>query len=209
MTVRDVCGAVLTAALTYAVTTVVPAQAQTRDASILPPEQHGMVTVVGCLQPGVKKGSDRFVLANPKIGPIASVPDGACSSIIDDRALELEDVDDAGIDESLLGRWIEVHGELEKETSHDLTNLRELDVDGFRLVPVVPPIAYAPPAAEPAAEPLPTEQVALAPPEAPVGTSGELPATLPKTASSLAAVGLVGLMSLTATLALLMYRIRS
>ncbi len=39
----------------------------------------------------------------------------------------------------MLGRWVEIGGRLEKETSKDPDNLRELDVVSFKMVPVVPP----------------------------------------------------------------------
>src|SRR5688500_18715851 len=81
---------------------VAPAYAQTRDASLLPPEQSGVITVAGCLQPG-GDNSDRYVLANPRLGPVANVPEGSCSATVDERALDLKDTDEHGINQSMLG----------------------------------------------------------------------------------------------------------
>ena len=39
----------------------------------------------------------------------------------------------------MLGRWVEISGRLESETSKDPDNLRELDVLTFKMVPVVAP----------------------------------------------------------------------
>ena len=74
--------------------------------------------------------------------------------------------------DAMLGRVIEISGRLERETSTDPDNLRELDVAAARVVPVVPPrVAAAPaPAPQPAAIPEP------APAPEPVATAGQAPA---------------------------------
>jgi hypothetical protein len=100
------------------------------------------------------------------------------------------------MNESMLGRWVEINGRLEKETSDDPDNLRELHVRSFRMVPVIPPRAAAAPtyiapppfAAEP--ERMPQQQAAVTP-EAPR-------ANLPRTATNLPSIGLAGLLMLTA-----------
>ena len=63
--------------------------------------------------------------------------------------------------DSMLGRWVEISGRLERETSKNPDNLRELDVLTVKMVPVVlpTPAAAAParrPPPAPAAEPRPT-----------------------------------------------------
>jgi hypothetical protein len=191
---------------------VAPAYAQTRDASLLPPEQSGVITVAGCLQLGGKDG-DRFVLANPKRGPIANVPEDTCKATVDDRALDLQDTEDHGINRSMLGRWVEVNGRLEKETDADLTNLRELEVRSFRMVPVLPPpviVEKAVPAPEPRqqSEQLPVTPPAEPPIEQPIGTTGvsEPAPPLPQTAGSLPMIGLLGLLSLAGGLGFRFYR---
>jgi LPXTG-motif cell wall-anchored protein len=109
----------------------------------------------------------------------------------------------------MLGRWVEITGKLESETSKNPDNLRELDVLSSRMVPVVlPPTAAATPPARqtpPVAESRPTP--------APVGTAAPAappaePRKLPKTASQLPAIGLAGLLSLAAALMLRSFRLR-
>ena len=177
-----------------------------REASLLPPDQSGVITVAGCLRAGPNHGDqDGYVLANPRLGPIAGVPESKCTGAIDDRAVELDHSLKRGIDDSMLGRWIEVTGKLEKETSNDPDNLREMYVDSFRMVPVIPRRAEAAPVTE---FPRQVEQQPVTPPaetmarmeEKAVGTPGL--ETLPKTASSLPAIGLLGLLSLGAGLVL-------
>ena len=205
MTLRYVCGALMAVALTHSLLTVAAASAQTRDATLLPPEESGWVTVAGCLQPrGTHAG--KYALANP-MHPVASVPEDTCSATVDERAFELDDPVESGITESMIGRWIEIYGKLERETSADPTNLRELDVKSFRMVPVVRPRAEAAPAPPLQFEQQPYIPAPAAPSEeTPVGTTGTVEPTLPKTATFLPAMGFLGLLSLAGGLALLLYR---
>jgi hypothetical protein len=196
--------------LTCGLLSAAPADAQTRDASLLPPEQSGVITVAGCLHRGGEDG-DKYVLAGPKLGPIANVPEDSCNTPVDERAVELKDADDHGINQSMLDRWVEINGRLERETSTDVTNLRELYVRSFRMLPVVPP----PPAPEPRVQ---SEQQPITPPaptitppeEQPVATTGivetTVETTLPQTASPLAMIGLLGLVSLAGGLGIHVYR---
>jgi hypothetical protein len=202
MTLQYVCGALTAALLTCGVSAVAPAYAQAPDATLLPPDQSGWVTVVGCLQP---RGAHahKYALASP-MPPVASVIEDTCSAPVDSRAFELDDPEEAGITEALFGRWIEVYGKLEKETSTDPDNYRELDVKSFRVVPVIRPHAEVVPAPLPQFEQ--QSPPAARPEETPVATTGAEPpkktgAELPKTASSLPAVGLLGLLSLAGALA--------
>jgi hypothetical protein len=215
MTLRYISGASIVTLLSSGLLAVAPAQAQ--DGSLLPPGESGVITVTGCLARSDK--GDKFLLTSPRLGPVASVTTGACDAPINSRSLDLDDADDRGINGSLLGRWIEISGRLEKENSTDPNNLRELSVRSFRLVPVVPPQRVEaapapaaiprlePPAPEPApvatttiAEPLPVATTAIAEPTA------EEP--LPRTASPLAMVGLFGLLSLAGGLGFRFYRAR-
>jgi len=103
-----------------------------------------------------------------------------------------------------VGHWIEVYGTLEKETHIDAHNLRELRVKSFRMVPVVPPrqaaAEPAPPQFQQPAAPAPDTTTRAE--ETPVATTGEVAPTLPKTASPIPAIGLLGLLSLAGGLAL-------
>ncbi len=224
MTLRYVSGVLAAIVLSCGLPTLEAAEAQTRDASLLPPEKSGLITVAGCLQRGGENG-DKYLLANPKLGPIANVAEEACDAEVDDRTLDLKDTAEHGMNPSMLGRWVEINGRLEKETDADLTNLRELEVRSFRMLPVIPP-PVIPPRAEAAPVPRldaeqppprpqaeqqpvtpPTETIAP-PEEQPIGTTGVVETTLPKTASSFPAIGLLGLLSLAGGFGVRFYRSR-
>jgi hypothetical protein len=134
------------------------------------------------------------------------VSNGACDAAIDARALELDDADNRGINESLVGRWIEISGRLERETSTNPSNLRELSVRSFRLVTVVPPQrAAAPPVPAPPPEAPAPAPVLTLPPGAPTAIAEPLP----KTASPLAMIGLLGLLSISGVVGSRVYRSRA
>jgi hypothetical protein len=141
-----------------------------------------------------------YVLARPMIGPVQSVPEATCTADASADALELEDVADI-VDESMLGRWVEIYGELEKETSDNPDNLREIDVNSAKLVPVIPPrVATAPPPQRPV-----VRQQPITPPQ----TARVEPApSLPTTASPVPAIGLLGLLSLGGGFLLRSFRFR-
>ena len=214
MSLRSLCRAMSVIALTCAVVTVGPAYAQRRDGGLLPPDKSGQITVAGCFVRGdqVRGGDvDKYVLARPKIGPVDSVPETTCTADADADALALDHAIKFGMNDSMLGHWIEISGRLEKETSKDPDNLRELDVESFRMVPVVTPRAAAAPARQRPAPPVVQQPIAPAPavPEpAPVAIAPEAPQTLPKTASYLPAIGLLGLLSLAGGFILRSFRFR-
>jgi len=179
-------------------------------AQILPPEESGMVTVAGCLQLRDADHKDQYILANPVPGPVDSVPDGRCSATIDERAFDLDKTHKSGMNESLLGHWVEINGRLEKETHARVDNLRELSALSFRVVPVVPPqveVAVVERIAPPEIQQTPTPRVETRQEETPVATTGTLPETLPKTASPLQGIGLLGLFGLAGGLALRVNRL--
>ena len=198
----------------FGMVTVEPAYAQRRDGNLLPQDQSGQVTAVGCLVRGnvVRGGkADKYVLARPKKGPVESVAEATCAAEAGADALTLDNPEKASLKDSMLGRWVEITGRLERETSKDPDNLRELDVLSSRMVPVVlPPTA----AATPPARQTPPPQVAESrPTPAPVATAAPAappaePRKLPKTASQLPAIGLAGLLSLAAALMLRSFRLR-
>ena len=179
-----------------------PASAQ--NTSLLPAEESAVITATGCLQRGGKEVNNHYILASPRLGAVANVADGACNEPIDAQAVELEDADDHGINPTLVGHWVEINGRLERETSTNPNNLRELKVRSFRLVPVVPRRAEVAPAPLPAPV---LESPAPAPlPAAPPTAIAE---PLPRTASPLAMIGLLGLLSSAAALGFRMFRSRS
>jgi len=196
----------------FGMVTVEPAYAQRRDGSLLPQDKSGQVTAVGCLVKGdaVRGGKkDKYVLARPKKGPVASVPEETCTVDPGADALTLDNPEKAKMTDAMVGHWMQITGRLESETDKNPDNLRELDVATAKLVPVVVPRPAA--AASPAPEPAPAP--AARPTPAPVATSAPAapppePRKLPKTASQLPAIGLAGLLLLAAGLMLRSFRLR-
>jgi len=191
---------------------VEPAYAQRRDGNLLPQDKSGQVTAVGCLVKGdaVRGGKkDKYVLARPKKGPVASVPEATCTVDPGADALTLDNPEKAKMTDAMVGHWMQITGRLESETDKNPDNLRELDVATAKMVPVVVPRPAA--AASPAPEPAPAP--AARPTPAPVATSAPAapppePRKLPKTASQLPAIGLAGLLLLAAGLMLRSFRLR-
>ena len=207
MTLQHVYGATVVV-FAFSMVTVGPAYAQRRDGSLLPQENSGDVTAVGCLVRGtdVRGGKkDKYALAKPRRGPVASVPEASCMADPGSDALTIDNPEKGNITDAALGKWVEIGGRLEKETSKDPDDLRELDVATFKVVPVVVPraAAPAPPPSQPAAAepPPPTPRAEPTPPPPPAEK-------LPKTASPLPAIGLAGLLSLAAGLMLRSFRLR-
>ena len=180
-------------------------------------EQSGVVhrcRVSGARQVGAGgKGdkADDYVLARPRRGPIESVPEGSCSADSGADALQIDNPE-KGITAAMVGRWVQISGRLERETDKDPDNLRELDVQSARLVPVVPPrVAVATPA------PAPVTAATAATRARPVGSrtgAGTTPPppeparALPHTASNRPASALVGLFLLAGALTLRAFRLR-
>lgn len=197
MTLRYVYGGAAAVALVWGLTLgAASAQQLGRDGGLLPPEESGTVTVAGCLMRGdqIRGGDDdKYVLANLSKEPMAHAPAQTCSADANATAVQLDNPDDGNINDTMLGRWVEISGRLERETSND-DILRELDVMSARLLPVETPRAAAEPEPEPVFEP-PAAQVAAEPEPAPaapapVATSGQ--ADLPATASFAPLAGLIG-----------------
>ena len=199
----------------FGMVTVEPAYAQRRDGNLLPQDQSGQVTAVGCLVKGnaVRGGkADKYVLARPKKGPVESVPEATCTAEPGADALTLDNPEKAKMTDAMLGKWIQISGRLESETDKNPDNLRELDVLSARMVPVVvPPAPTASTPARPAAqvaETRPSPEPSAAPtPMAPAAAPAE-PRKLPKTASPLPAIGLAGLLLVAAGVMLRSRRLR-
>jgi hypothetical protein len=212
MILRSVFGATVVV-LAFGSIAVDSAYAQRRDGALLPQETDGDVTAVGCLVKGtaVRGGKDDYVLARPKRGPIASVPEASCTADAGADALQLDNAEKGPITTAMIGKWVQITGRLEKETSKDPDNLRELDVASVKLVPVViprPATAAASPSPAPAAAPAPRPYTPAPAPAASPAEPAPAPAALPKTASPIPAFGLAGLLLLSAGLALRTFRLR-
>ena len=138
----------------FGMVVVEPAYAQRRDGNLLPQDKSGQVTAVGCLVKGdaVRGGKkDKYVLARPKKGPVASVPEATCTVDPGADALTLDNPEKAKMTDAMVGHWMQISGRLESETDKNPDNLRELDVLTAKMVPVVVPKAAA--AASPGPEP--------------------------------------------------------
>lgn len=206
MVSRYLHGAVTAVALAAGVVIAAPANAQLHgDGGLLPPDTHGMVTAVGCFLRS--EDNKRFILAKPTQGPVNSVPEAQCTATAADNAIKLNDAGERGMNDSLVGRWIEIYGSLEKETSNNPDKLRELEVKSFRVLPVVPPQRAEAPAPQPEPQPIAAVVEETFVP-APVATSGQEPAPLPKTAGYGPTTGLIGAFALAGCLLVRSFRSR-
>jgi len=202
MTLRYLLGAVTAAGLVWSASVGV-ASAQTtnpawRDGGLLPSRGSGPVIVAGCLIRGddINGGRNKYALGNPVKGPVESVAEETCSVDFEANGLSLDKHRMGDINDTLLGRMVEIEGRLERE-SHAGGSLRELDVWSVRLLPKTPPPPQVAVVEEITIEPAP----AAAPEPAPVPTSGVTPA-LPQTAGAGPTIGLFGLFALGASLML-------
>src|SRR5215471_14305441 len=202
MTTRHVVRTVAATVLTFGMVALGAKTGRAQNTAAIP-EEGGQITMVGCFTTGTIKDHERFVLAKPIVGSVASVPEPTCTASSSDQIIKLQDLKQVKMGDAQLGRWVEIHGRL--EGNHRADAIREVHVKSFSLVPVVvppPPVAAVviPEPAPQAAAPAPIVE----PAPAPVPTTGvtEERKKLPKTASSLPLIGLIGLMSLGAALAL-------
>src|SRR5262245_42923184 len=91
MTVRFVCTAIAAGLLATGAVATARAHGHAQDGAIAPdqlPDHSGQVTVVGCVQQGLKK---RLVLVSPTTNRIDSVPDGNCNLPLAEPLLEIHD----------------------------------------------------------------------------------------------------------------------
>ena len=200
-----------------------PATARAQDNHVLPLEKTPQATLTGCFLRETVGNHERYVLTNPIVGSVASVPDGSCTA--SGQLVKLERIKKSTLEGINVGTFITVTGKLEKaHESHASKNgcqcpvdedkhLREFEVADANEVPVVPPhvaevmpapAPYTPPAAAPPAYTPPAVAAAPETP-APIGTTGvkeKKHKRLPRTASQLPLTGLMGLLTLTGGLAL-------
>ena len=207
-------GAVTVGLLAGSLATFALATARAQDATVLPGK--GPVTLVGCLvsgdgenygspgqhSPG-KHQHGHYVLANATAGPATSVTDASCSDT-GGQTIKLERMKNLDLNGVNAGQWVEVSGKLEK-------NQHEMHVKAFHAVPVVVPrAAEARPEAPSYMPPQPAPTVEAPAPPAPIATTGveKKARRLPKTASQLPLIELVGLLGFAGGLALLVDRRR-
>ena len=142
MALQYLCCGVAAVAMAGSIT-LASVSAQRRDGGLLPPEETGLVTVIGCLLRGDQiQGGDpaKYVLANPQKAP-GTRSGETCTAERSAAAVQLDNPERVKLTESMLGHWIEVTGRLERETSTDRDNLRELDVEHVTLLSVDVPRA--------------------------------------------------------------------
>ncbi len=211
--------AITTGLLTCGLAALAPTTGGAQDQSnTLPLEKTNPMTLTGCFVRGETAGhKNTYVLANPIVGSVTSVPDGSCTP--SGQLVKLERINRRVLDNINTGTMVEVTGRLERAYSSYFKNqegcerpnrrLRELEVADAHEVPVVAPrvavmITPAPTPAPEAAAPQPEAPPAVtyeAP--APVGTTGVIiqekkhhHKRLPHTASQVPLVGLIGLLAL-------------
>ena len=214
MTLQYVYGATVVV-FAFGVVTVGPAYAQRRDGSLLPQEQSGQVTAVGCLVRGdaVRGGKkDKYALARPRKGPVASVPEASCTADPGADALTLDNPEKGqhhAMRCSAAG-WRSA-ADSRGKPSKDPDNLRELDVASFKLVPVViPPRTAAAPPPPPAGASTATDPTGTGA-DACTGsgcTQRQSLVSCRRRRATLPAIGLAGLLSLAAGLMLRSFRLR-
>ena len=171
----------------------------------------GHITIVGCFYRDVDSDGDHahYMLADAKMGPATAVADQNCTPSGSGQLIRLKDADDVGLTQVASNRWVELYGEM--GSSKDLDDQRKFEVKSFREVPLAqrPRIAILiPPAQAPApqarAETPPAQEQAVTESPKPMATTGETPyeRKLPKTASELPLIALLGLFALTGGLVL-------
>jgi len=212
MTTRHVRSALAASMLTFGMVALAPATGRAQNSTTLPDEGQ-MITLTGCFTQGVigNSSKERFVLAKPFVGTVASVAEPTCSASGTDQMIKLQDLSQVDMGAAQVGRWVQIYGRLEGNHKDSDDHYREVHVKSFSLVPVVvpPPKVAEVIIQQPAPEPAPAPQIAEAPaPEpAPVATSGERK-RLPKTATSVPVFGLIGFLSIAGGFALQLFNRR-
>jgi hypothetical protein len=169
----------------------------------------GHITIVGCFYRDVDSDGDHahYMLADAKMGPATAVADQNCTPSGGGERIRLKDADDVGLTQVASNRWVELYGEM--GSPKDADDPRKFEVKSFREVPLAqrPRIAILiPPAPAPQAraETPPAQEQAVTESPKPMATTGETPyeRKLPKTASELPLIALLGLFALTGGLVL-------
>ena len=185
--------------LTCGIVAFAPVRALAQDGGPLP-EKGQSVTVVGCFDRAMIGDEPEFVIARPIMGSVASVADGSCKANSGDQLVKLQDLRQAKVDRLKIGRWVEIDGRL--EGNHRSDGIREVHVKAMRDVPIVPPkVAEAAPEPAPVFQGPDTRELDFGLPK-PVATSGVTRTELPKTATLVPLIGIIGFVSLFGALAI-------
>lgn len=159
----------------------------------------GHITIVGCFYRDFDSDGDsaHYLLADAKMGPATTVASQDCVPTGNTQMIKLKDADDAGLNQIPSNRWVEIFGEMGR--ARDADDQRKFEVESFREIPLTPraaaviiPIPLPPAVAQETPAPEPHVET----PE-PVATTGvETPKKLPKTASEMPLIALIGLFAL-------------
>ena len=163
------------------------------------------VTLVGCFIRQTDSDGDHatYVLSDAVPGPATTVADQNCAASGAGQLLKLKHADDVGINQLASGRWVEVYGELGHP--RDADDMRKFELKSFREVPQTPRVTILIPAPAPVVETPPAQEQAVTESPKPMATTGETsnePKRLPKTASELPLVALLGLFAISGGLIL-------
>lgn len=202
MAIRHQAGVIAGVLLTCGISTFAPAIVHAQQSAFPMPEKGSIVTVAGCFG---YVDHDHYVLASPTMDTVRSVPDATCA--ITGPMIKLKNVKNSGLNKQMVGRYLEVSGKVGSEYDEHPDRIRNLHLKSYRFIPVErvvtkvimipsPPVARVEPVAPVAPQMAPRME------QQPVGTTGTMRRVLPKTASSLPLVGLIGLMSLAGGLTL-------
>jgi LPXTG-motif cell wall-anchored protein len=173
------------------------------------PKQAKTTTIVGCFYREVDSDGDhaKYMLADAVAGPATTVADQNCTPSGGGQLIRLKEVDDVGLNQVASNRWVELYGKM--GSNHDADDPRKFEVKSFREVPLTPPapriaILIPPPAPQAAVETPPEQEQAVTESPKPMATTGETPyeKKLPKTASELPLIALLGLVGLAGGLAI-------
>jgi hypothetical protein len=190
--------------LTIGIGAIAPAKVRAQALAL--PGEHTAVTLTGCF--GWIHGQG-YVLTRPTMGT-TSVPQETCLVSESDPMVKLrDDVKKNGLNKTMLGRYVQVSGTMGDEYPNHPDRLRKVKVESAAIPPVVPPPVAVVRETETIVQPAPVMPPAVMPVEQPVATTGIMRKHLPKTASSLPLVGLIGLMSLMGGLTLHLFGRRS
>jgi hypothetical protein len=168
----------------------------------------GHYTIVGCFYREVDSDGDHahYMIADAKMGPATTVANQTCEPSGSGQLIRLKDADDVGLTQIASNRWVELYGEM--GSPKDADDQRKFEVKSFREVPLTPRpriailLQPAPPAPQAAVETPPAQETKMETPNE-VGTAGTTtPKKLPKTASELPLIALLGLFALTGGVAL-------
>ena len=190
MNIRHCRQVVIAGLLAGGISIVAPRAARAQETNVSA-ERGGPITLVGCLQTEQIGDKEKYILAKPIQGRQVTVNEPACSVADTSDAVVLKDVDEHHLNRWPTGRWMMITGRLEGMEHNP--ERRELHVKSYRVPDLTPRVAQF--ALPPDPDTIPSSIALNFEGEQPVATAG-IREALPKTATALPLVGLIGLISL-------------